>query len=110
MQAAAPGREVLEASVDQTGAFRFEDMAPDVYSLTLRPSPWGGGVEVFSFAAGQPRPPAKAAAAGGGVYFLWRSWLLYRAPSRAAAMQNFGASLIQLSLLVAGVVADAAAG
>jgi hypothetical protein len=54
VQAVAPGREVLEASVDQTGAFRFENMAPGVYSLTLRPSPWGGGVEVFSFAAGQP--------------------------------------------------------
>jgi protoheme IX farnesyltransferase len=50
-----------------------------------------------------------AAAAGGG-YFLWRSWLLYRAPSRERAMANFGASLVQLSLLVVGVGADAALG
>jgi heme o synthase len=50
------------------------------------------------------------AAATGGGYFLWRSWRLYRAPSRAAAMANFGASLVQLSLLVVGVLADAAAG
>jgi protoheme IX farnesyltransferase len=48
-----------------------------------------------------------AAAAGGG-FFLWRSWQLYRAPSRARAMANFGGSLVQLLLLVAGVIADAA--
>ena len=52
--AAAPGRETLEAAVDQAGAFRFEAIAPDNYSLTLQPSPWGGSLEVFSFAAGQP--------------------------------------------------------
>ncbi len=48
-----------------------------------------------------------AAAAGGG-YFLWRSWRLFRKPTRSAAMANFGASLAQLSLLVVGVIADAA--
>lgn len=47
-----------------------------------------------------------AAAAAGGGYFLWRSWELYRDPSRAAAMKNFGASLVQLSLLVLGAVLD----
>jgi protoheme IX farnesyltransferase len=51
-----------------------------------------------------------AAAATGGGYFLWRSWRLYRAPSRGAAMANFGASLVQLLLLVVGVIADAAVG
>jgi protoheme IX farnesyltransferase len=50
-----------------------------------------------------------AAVAGGG-YFTWRSWALLREPSRNAAMANFKASLIQLSLLVVGVVADAAIG
>jgi protoheme IX farnesyltransferase len=49
-----------------------------------------------------------AAAAAGGGYFLWRSWLLYCAPSRSAAMANFGASLVQLVVLVIGVIADAA--
>jgi protoheme IX farnesyltransferase len=50
------------------------------------------------------------AAATGGGYFLWRSWRLYRAPSRSRAMANFGGSLVQLSLLVVGVMADAAVG
>lgn len=49
-----------------------------------------------------------AAAALGGGYFLWRSWQLYLAPSRSAAMANFAASLIQLLLLVAGIIADGA--
>lgn len=52
--AVAPGREALEAAVDQAGRFRFENLAPDVYSLTLRPAPWGGGQKVFSFASGAP--------------------------------------------------------
>jgi protoheme IX farnesyltransferase len=50
------------------------------------------------------------AAVVGGGYFTWRSWVLFREPSRTAAMANFKASLIQLSLLVVGVVADAAIG
>jgi protoheme IX farnesyltransferase len=48
-----------------------------------------------------------AAAAGGG-YFVWRSWQLYRAPSRDAAMKNFKASLVQLTFLVAGILIDVA--
>jgi protoheme IX farnesyltransferase len=51
-----------------------------------------------------------AAAAVGGGYFLWRSWQLHRVPSPARAMANFGGSLLQLSLLVVGVIADAALG
>ncbi len=47
------------------------------------------------------------AAAGGGI-FLWRSWQLYRAPSRRTAMANFGASLVQFSLMTTGVFLDAA--
>lgn len=47
------------------------------------------------------------AAAGGGI-FLWRSWQLYRAPSQRTAMANFGASLIQFSLMTTGVFLDAA--
>ena len=49
-------------------------------------------------------------AAAGGGWFLWKSWLLYRRPSRKAAMQNFLASLVQLLLLVAGVFLSALAG
>lgn len=50
------------------------------------------------------------AAFGGGGYFLWRSWQLHRAPSTRTAMANFKASLVQLTLLIAGVLADAVAG
>jgi protoheme IX farnesyltransferase len=53
-------------------------------------------------------PVYGAAAAVGGGYFLWCSWRLYRRPSRSAAMRNFAASLIQLLLLLAGVIADGA--
>jgi protoheme IX farnesyltransferase len=42
-------------------------------------------------------------AGAGGGWFLWKSWNLYRAPSRRAAMANFLASLVQLLLLVAGI-------
>ena len=50
------------------------------------------------------------AAAIGGGYFVWRSWQLFLKPSRSTAMANFRASLVQLSLLVVGVIADAAVG
>lgn len=49
-------------------------------------------------------------AAAGGGWFLWKSWRLYRQPSRKAAIQNFLASLVQLMLLVAGVFLSALAG
>lgn len=48
------------------------------------------------------------AAAAGGAYFIWRSWQLYLRPTPAAAAANFKASLVQLSLLILGVAADAA--
>ena len=49
-------------------------------------------------------------AASGGAYFLWRSWKLYAAPSRKTAMANFGASLVQLMLLVSGAFLQALVG
>jgi protoheme IX farnesyltransferase len=49
-------------------------------------------------------------ALSGGGYFLWRSWVLFRAPSRKAAKANFLASLVQLLLLVAGVFVEALVG
>lgn len=45
-------------------------------------------------------------AAAGGLFFAHRSWLLYKSPSRKTAMANFGASLLQLTLLTAGVLLD----
>jgi protoheme IX farnesyltransferase len=46
-------------------------------------------------------------AGAGGGWFAWRSWQLYRAPSRRTAIAAFLASLIQLLLLVTGIFATA---
>ncbi|GMV56595.1 MAG: protoheme IX farnesyltransferase [Betaproteobacteria bacterium] len=42
----------------------------------------------------------------GGAYFLYKSWLLARSPDRGTAMGSFFASLVQLSLLLAGASID----
>lgn len=42
----------------------------------------------------------------GGVWFLWKSLLLFLAPGQRTAMANFFASLIQLTLLILGVGLD----
>ena len=47
------------------------------------------------------------AAAGGGAYFIHRSVLFVRHPTPAMAMANFRASLLQLTVLLAGIIADA---
>jgi protoheme IX farnesyltransferase len=47
-------------------------------------------------------------ALAGGALFLARAWQLARAPGRAAAMGSFRASLVQLSLVLFGAIADAA--
>jgi protoheme IX farnesyltransferase len=49
-----------------------------------------------------------AAAVGGGAYLLLTSARLAIAPNRRAAMVNFHASLIQLTLLLVAAIADAA--
>ena len=49
-------------------------------------------------------------AAGGGLWFVWKSWRLHRQPDKQHAMANFFASLLQLMLLVGGVTLDSAAG
>jgi heme o synthase len=49
-------------------------------------------------------------AAIGGFWFVWKSILLHRDPSKANAMGNFFASLLQLALLVAGALLSSAAG
>jgi heme o synthase len=47
-----------------------------------------------------------AGAAAGGAYFVWRSIQLVRRPCPATAMRNFAASLVQLTLLLGGAIAD----
>ncbi len=49
-------------------------------------------------------------AAIGGCWFVWRSIVLHRDPSKKNAMGNFFASLLQLALLVAGALLSSAAG
>ncbi|MCW5702978.1 MAG: heme o synthase [Xanthobacteraceae bacterium] len=51
-----------------------------------------------------------ACAAVGGGYFVWKSIRLHRVPSKANAMGNFFASLLQLALLVVGALLSSAAG
>lgn len=46
----------------------------------------------------------------GGAYFIWKSVQLHRAPTKANAMANFFASLLQLALLLIGVLLDNAIG
>lgn len=54
--------------------------------------------------------PYALGAGTGGLVFLWKSIALYRSPTERAALANFLASLLQLALLLAGVVFDAALG
>jgi protoheme IX farnesyltransferase len=63
-------------------------------AVSLLPAWFGAGV------------PYLAGAAAGGAYFVWRAWQLARRPSRATAMASFFASLLQLSLLLAGASID----
>jgi protoheme IX farnesyltransferase len=44
----------------------------------------------------------------GGGYFVWKSIALYREPSKANAIANFLASLLQLSLLIVGALLQSA--
>jgi protoheme IX farnesyltransferase len=46
-------------------------------------------------------------AGAGGLFFVWKSIVLYWTPTKQTAMSNFFASLLQLSLLIAGVLLDA---
>lgn len=43
----------------------------------------------------------------GGTYFIWKAWLLVRAPGRGTAMGAFHASLMQLTLLLVAAMVDA---
>jgi heme O synthase-like polyprenyltransferase len=47
-----------------------------------------------------------AAAVAGGTWFSWKCWRLVREPTKKNAIEAFLASLSQLSLLLAGAVAD----
>ncbi len=67
-------------------------------AISLTPLLYGKGL-IYALGAGI-----------GGFYFVWKSWQLYRSPSKKTAMANFFASLIQLVLLVLGVTIDGLVG
>jgi protoheme IX farnesyltransferase len=46
----------------------------------------------------------------GGALFLWKSWVLWRSPTKQTAISAFFASLAQLVLLVVGVLLESAFG
>lgn len=62
--------------------------------VSLLPVFFGAGVVYF------------AGAAIGGAHFVRKAWLLARQPSRKTAMASFFASLLQLSLVLAGASLD----
>jgi protoheme IX farnesyltransferase len=62
-----------------------------LFAISLIPLGFGQGL-IYGIGAGS-----------GGAIFLWKSIVLYRTPSRQAAMANFFASLLQLCLLILGV-------
>src|SRR5512143_2242619 len=64
--------------------------------LALLPTIWGAG-RIYL-----------ACALSGGAYFIYRSVLLVREPTRQNAIRNFLASLLQLSLLLVGAIVDGA--
>ena len=64
--------------------------------LSLLPGMFGMGVTYMGFAL------------IGGANFVYKSWQLTLHPGRSAAMANFHASLIQLSLLIFGALLDRA--
>lgn len=65
-------------------------------SVSLLPAFFGAGMLYF------------LAAASGGAWLLWKSWVLVRSPQRREAMHAFFASLLQLSLLLSAAMIEGA--
>lgn len=92
---AAAGIPMLPVVVGVARAARIVLWSTIALALTaLLPGLFGAG------------PVYLAGALAGGGYFVYRAWLLARAPSRKTAMKAFFASLIQLSLLLLGATFD----
>jgi heme O synthase-like polyprenyltransferase len=64
--------------------------------MSVLPLAWGAGT-LYAVCA-----------ASGGAYFIYRSALLVREPTRSNAIRNFLASLLQLSMLLVGAIVDGA--
>jgi protoheme IX farnesyltransferase len=104
--AAAKGQDYAKASVPMlpvvapAHAWTIAILAHAIALLAISLVPlWFGEGPLYGLGAGF-----------GGGYFVWKSAKLYREPSKANAMANFLASLVQLALLVAGALLTSIAG
>jgi len=52
--AGARDRDPLAAWVDARGGFRFDNLAPDEWTLTVAPAPYSAAADRFAFAGGRP--------------------------------------------------------
>lgn len=92
---AAAGIPMLPVVVGTPRAARIVLWSTVALALTaLLPAFFGAG------------PVYMAGALAGGGYFVYKAWLLARAPSRGSAMGAFFASLVQLGLLLAAATVD----
>ena len=92
---AAAGVPMLPVVVGVPRAARIVLLSTVVLAVTA--------LSPFFFGAG---PIYLLGAVIGGSYFVYKAWLLAREPSQKTAMGSFFASLIQLSLLLAGATMD----
>jgi len=104
--AAAKGEDYAKAGVPMLPVTASQDVwtmaillhTAALVAISLLPLFYGQGV-LYALGAG-----------AGGAFFLWKSWVLWRFPSKQTAMGNFFASLVQLAALVAGVLLDRLSG
>ena len=92
---AAAGVPMLPVVVGTQRAATVVFWSTVALALTALLPVWFGAGVIYLFGA----------LAGGG-YFVYKAWLLAKAPSRKTAMESFFASLIQLSLLLVASTLD----
>jgi protoheme IX farnesyltransferase len=92
---AAAGVPMLPVVVGTQRAATIVFWSTVALALTALLPVWFGAGVIYLFGA----------LAGGG-YFVYKAWLLAKAPSRKTAMESFFASLIQLSLLLVASTLD----
>ncbi len=104
--AAAKGQDYAKAGIPMlpvivpAHAWTMAILAHSIALLAISLVPlWFGEGPLYGLGAGL-----------GGGYFVWKSLKLYREPSKANAMANFVASLVQLALLVTGALLASAVG
>jgi protoheme IX farnesyltransferase len=101
--AAAKGEDYAQAGIPMLPvvtppqAWTLAILAHTIALVTVSLVPlWFGSGLLYGLGAGT-----------GGAIFLWKSIALHRSPTKPAAMANFFASLLQLSLLILAVLLNA---